>query len=248
MTTPRLHPSGISIDVPVIAEYEQILTPEALAFLAELHQRFDLRRRELLASRAERQKRIDAGQLPDFLPETVDIRKGDWKVAPIPADLMDRRVEITGPVDRKMVINALNSGANVFMADFEDSNSPTWDNNLAGQINLRDAVRGDIAYASPEGKKYALNPKPAVLLVRPRGWHLEERHMQHRRPADFRLAVRFRPVLLSQRQGADGEGHRAVLLSAQDAEPSGSAPVERRLRVRAGTRRRSATAPSAPRC
>ena len=177
MTTPRLHPSGISIDVPVIAEYEQILTPEALAFLAELHQRFDTRRRELLASRVERQKRIDAGQLPDFLPETVDIRKGDWKVAPIPADLMDRRVEITGPVDRKMVINALNSGANVFMADFEDSNSPTWENNLSGQINLRDAVRGEITYTSPEGKKYALNPKHAVLLVRPRGWHLEERHM-----------------------------------------------------------------------
>jgi len=177
MTTPRLHPSGISIDVPVVAEYEQILTPEALAFLAELHQRFDPRRRELLASRVERQKRIDAGQLPDFLPETVDIRKGDWKVAPIPADLMDRRVEITGPVERKMVINALNSGANVFMADFEDSNSPTWDNNLSGQINMRDAARGDITYASPEGKKYALNPKHAVLLVRPRGWHLEERHM-----------------------------------------------------------------------
>src|SRR5665213_2406031 len=177
MTTPRLHPSGISIDVPVVAEYEQILTPEALAFLAELHQRFDPRRRELLASRVERQKRIDAGQLPDFLPETVDIRKGDWNVAPIPADLMDRRVEITGPVERKMVINALNSGANVFMADFEDSNSPTWDNNLSGQINMRDAARGDITYASPEGKKYALNPKHAVLLVRPRGWHLEERHM-----------------------------------------------------------------------
>jgi malate synthase len=177
MTTPRLHPSGITIDVPVVSEYEQILTPEALAFLHELHQRFDARRRELLAKRAERQKAIDAGQLPDFLPETENIRKADWKVAPIPADLMDRRVEITGPVERKMVINALNSGANVFMADFEDSNSPTWDNNLSGQINLRDAVRGDITYASPEGKKYSVNPEHAVLLVRPRGWHLEERHM-----------------------------------------------------------------------
>ena len=125
----------------------------------------------------ERQKAIDAGELPNFLPETESIRKADWKVAPIPADLMDRRVEITGPVDRKMVINALNSGANVFMADFEDSNSPTWDNNISGQMNLRDANRGDIAYTSPEGKKYAVNPKHAVLLVRPRGWHLEEAHM-----------------------------------------------------------------------
>ena len=177
MTTPRLHSSGVSIDVPIASEYEQILTSEALAFLHELHQRFDARRRELLAKRVERQKAIDAGQLPNFLPETESIRKADWKVAPIPADLMDRRVEITGPVDRKMVINALNSGANVFMADFEDSNSPTWDNNLSGQINLRDAVRGDITYASPEGKQYALNPKRAVLLVRPRGWHLEERHV-----------------------------------------------------------------------
>jgi malate synthase len=184
MSTTRLHPAGISIDLPVAAEYEQILTPEALAFLVELDQRFDARRRELLAQRAVRQKAIDAGQFPDFLPETEHIRKADWKAAPIPADLMDRRVEITGPVDRKMVINALNSGANVFMADFEDSNSPTWDNNLSGQINLRDAVRGDIAYESPEGKKYALNPKIAVLLVRPRGWHLEERH----------LAVDGRPV------------------------------------------------------
>ena len=177
MTTPQSLPAGVLIDVPVAAEYEQILTPAALAFLAELHQRFDPRRKRLLADRAVRQQAIDAGQIPEFLPETENIRKGDWKVAPIPQDLQDRRVEITGPVDRKMVINALNSGASVFMADFEDSNSPTWDNNLSGQINLRDAIRGDISYASPEGKKYALNPKTAVLLVRPRGWHLEERHV-----------------------------------------------------------------------
>ena len=177
MTTPRLHPSGISIDVPVVAEYEQILTPEALAFLAELHQRFDPRRRELLASRAERQKRIDAGQLPDFLPETVDIRKGDWKVAPIPADLMDRRVEITGPVERKMVINALNSGARVFMADFEDSNSPTWENMVDGQRNLSDAIERTISLDTGE-KTYRLNESVATLLVRPRGWHLTERHFE----------------------------------------------------------------------
>ncbi len=177
MTTPESRAAGVLIDVPVSAEYAQILTPAAIAFLAELHQRFDGRRRKLLADRVTRQQAIDAGQLPTFLPETENIRKADWKVAPIPKDLEDRRVEITGPVDRKMVINALNSGASVFMADFEDSNSPTWDNNISGQINLRDAIRGDISYTSPEGKSYALAPKTAVLLVRPRGWHLEERHV-----------------------------------------------------------------------
>ncbi len=177
MTTPRSLAAGVLMDVPVAAEYQQILTPAAVTFLSELHHRFDARRRRLLADRAVRQQAIDAGQFPDFLPETEAIRKGDWKVAPIPNDLLDRRVEITGPVDRKMVINALNSGASVFMADFEDSNSPTWDNNISGQINLRDAIRGDISYASPEGKQYSLNPKTAVLLVRPRGWHLEERHV-----------------------------------------------------------------------
>lgn len=176
MTAPSNNPAAIVFDVPIAPEYNQILTPEALAFLLELHERFDNRRRELLAARVERQKAIDAGQLPNFLPETEAVRKGDWKVAPIPQDLMDRRTEITGPVDRKMVINALNSGAKMFMADFEDSNSPTWDNNLSGQINLRDAVRGTISFTSPEGKQYALNPEHAVLIVRPRGWHLEERH------------------------------------------------------------------------
>ncbi len=158
--------------------YEEILTPQALAFIAELQQRFNSRRKVLMERRGVRQQAIDAGKLPDFLPETEAIRKDDsWRAAPIPADLLDRRVEITGPVERKMVINALNSGANVFMADFEDSNSPTWDNNVSGQINMRDAVRGDIRFSSPEGKQYSLNPKTAVLLVRPRGWHLEERHL-----------------------------------------------------------------------
>jgi malate synthase len=176
MTVPRSQPAT-SIEAPGHPDAEAVLTPEALRFLTELHHRFDARRRELLDKRAERQKAIDAGQLPDFLPETESIRKANWKAAPIPKDLMDRRVEITGPVDRKMIINALNSGANVFMADFEDSNSPTWDNVISGQANLRDAVRGDIRYKSPEGKEYALGPNPAVLLVRPRGWHLIERHL-----------------------------------------------------------------------
>jgi malate synthase len=151
-----------------------VLTPEAVDFLMELHRRFEPVRRTLLGKRVERQQQVDAGILPDFLPETRSIREREWKVAPIPADLTDRRVEITGPVERKMVINALNSGANVFMADFEDSNSPTWLNNLSGQVNLRDAVIGEIQYRSTEGKEYQLGPTPAVLLVRPRGWHLPE--------------------------------------------------------------------------
>jgi malate synthase len=154
----------------------QILTPEATRFLTRLAREFDARRQELLARRRARQQQIDAGQFPDFLPDTAHIRQAEWTVAPIPHDLMDRRVEITGPVDRKMIINALNSGANVFMADFEDSNSPTWQNNLEGQFNLRDAVEGTISYVSPEGKRYELNSKRATLLVRPRGWHLIERH------------------------------------------------------------------------
>src|SRR6201981_3610131 len=162
--------------LPSIEVESQILNSEARSFLADLARNFEKRRRDLLARRHIRQQEIDAGELPDFFPETAQIRQGDWKVAPIPKDLLDRRVEITGPVDRKMIVNALNSGANVFMADFEDSNSPTWQNNLEGQANLRDAVRGTISYVSPEGKRYNLNPRVATLLVRPRGWHLNERH------------------------------------------------------------------------
>jgi malate synthase len=155
----------------------EILSPAALGFLANLCAEFEPRRQHLLAQRQARQKRIDAGEFPDFLPETAPIRASEWRVAPIPADLQDRRVEITGPVDRKMVINALNSGANVFMADFEDANSPTWQNNIEGQLNVRDAVRRTIDYTSPEGKAYKLNDKIATLLVRPRGWHLHEKHV-----------------------------------------------------------------------
>ena len=154
----------------------QILTPEASAFLTRLARTFENRRQELLSRRKFRQQEIDRGIMPHFLPETAGIRKSEWKVASIPIDLLDRRVEITGPVDRKMIINALNSGASVFMADFEDSNSPTWQNNVEGQLNLRDAINGSIEYTSPEGKRYTLGEKPAVLMVRPRGWHLNERH------------------------------------------------------------------------
>jgi malate synthase len=166
----------IQVTAPVSDAQKTVLTDEAVAFLKKLSSTFEARRQELLAARHARQARLDAGELPDFLPETEHIRKANWTVASIPADLMDRRVEITGPVDRKMIINALNSGANVFMADFEDSNSPTWSNNLDGHINLRDAVNRTITYTSPEGKSYKLNDKIATLLVRPRGWHLDEKH------------------------------------------------------------------------
>jgi malate synthase len=176
MASPYLQLDGVEIDAPIPRGCDEILTPEAIAFVTELHRKFEPRRKQLLERRVTRQNAIDAGQIPDFLPETESIRKSEYKVAPIPKDLLDRRVEITGPVDRKMVINALNSDANVFMADFEDSNSPTWENNLNGQVNVRDADRGDITYTSPEGKAYTLNPNPAVLIIRPRGWHMVERH------------------------------------------------------------------------
>ncbi|POY34684.1 malate synthase A [Solitalea longa] len=155
-----------------------LLTPEAIDFLVFLHQNFEHERRELLIRRMERQREINTGKLPDFLPETASVRNGNWKVAPIPADLQNRRVEITGPVDKKMIINALNSGANVFMADFEDATSPTWDNVLMGQQNLKDAIRREIDFESEDGKQYKLDEKTAVLLVRPRGWHLTEAHFK----------------------------------------------------------------------
>ncbi|MBE3563091.1 MAG: malate synthase A [Hydrogenibacillus schlegelii] len=171
-------PDGVEIRGPVTAAFAEILTPEALAFVAELERRFGGRRLELMKRREERQAEIDAGKLPDFLPETREIRESAWTVGPIPADLQDRRVEITGPAsDRKMVVNALNSGAKVFMADFEDANAPTWENVIQGQINLRDAIRREIDFVSPEGKAYRLNEKVAVLIARPRGWHLPEKHL-----------------------------------------------------------------------
>ncbi len=160
-----------------MASADQVLTPEATAFLTELQRRFGPRREELLAARQERAERLRAGELPDFLPETKSVREGDWRIAPEPPELQDRRVEITGPVDRKMVINALNSGAKMFMADFEDSNSPTWANCIEGQVNLTDALDRTITLDTGE-KQYSLNDEIATLLVRPRGWHLEERHFE----------------------------------------------------------------------
>ena len=173
----RLDSATVQLHVQPSPAQQAILGPGALAFLADLHHRFDARRRELLAARRARQARWDAGELPDFRADTAAIRESDWTVGPIPPALRDRRVEITGPVERKMIINALNSGAKVFMADFEDSSAPSFDNQMDGQINLRDAVAGTLDYASPEGRHYRVNANPAVLVVRPRGWHLPERHI-----------------------------------------------------------------------
>ena len=171
------HPSaGVRISGAITQEFSEILSPEALDFVARLHRQFDSRRQEVLARRRERQKEFDAGKLPDFLPQTRHIRESEWTIAPQPKDMLDRRVEITGPTDRKMVINALNCGASTFMADFEDANCPTWFNMIDGQINLRDAVRRTISLEQG-GKSYRLNEKVAVLLPRPRGWHLDEKHV-----------------------------------------------------------------------
>lgn len=169
--------AGIKVTGPIRPGYETILTQEALNFVEQLERKFGQQRVELLNKRKERQKAFDRGEKPAFLKETEDIRKGDWTIAPIPEDLKDRRVEITGPTDRKMLINALNSGAKCFMADFEDALSPTWDNIIQGQINLRDAVNKTISFVNEKGKHYQLNEETAVLIVRPRGWHLEEKNV-----------------------------------------------------------------------
>jgi malate synthase len=171
-------PPGVEITGQITPEYAQILTPEAVSLVAKLARGFETRRQELLAKRAARQAEFDRGVMPDFLKDTEQVRQSDWTIAPLPKDLHDRRVEITGPVDRKMVINALNSGASMYMADFEDSSTPTWANLIEGHINLRDAIRGTISFANPDGKQYKLNDKIATLLVRPRGWHLPEKHMK----------------------------------------------------------------------
>ncbi|MFT4414848.1 malate synthase A [Fredinandcohnia humi] len=169
--------SGIQVKGKMNKQFEEILTPDALAFIEKLERRFGERRKQLLTLREQRQQQIDNGYQPNFLAETEEIRAGNWTVAPIPKDLQDRRVEITGPVDRKMIINALNSGAKVFMADFEDANSPTWENVVEGQINVRDAVRRTISFENPNGKTYKLHDKTATLVIRPRGWHLEEKNI-----------------------------------------------------------------------
>jgi malate synthase len=170
-------PAGVQLRGELAPAFPEIVSPDALAFVAKLQRAFGNRREECLKRRQDRQAAFDCGEALDFLPETKSIRESNWTCAPIPADLRDRRAEITGPTDRKMVINALNSGAKMFMADFEDANSPTWRNMIEGQINLRDAIRRAISFSSPEGKEYKLGEQVATLLVRPRGWHLIEKHM-----------------------------------------------------------------------
>jgi malate synthase len=170
-------PAGVEIKAQLHPRFDEILTHDALDFVAKLHRAFDGRRQELLKARFARQARIDAGEMPDFLAETKAVRDGDWKIAPLPKALECRRVEITGPVERKMIINAFNSGADSYMTDFEDSNSPNWFNQIQGQVNLFDAIRGTIGFTNEAGKVYKLNEKIATLQIRPRGWHLDEKHV-----------------------------------------------------------------------
>jgi len=170
-------PAGMEINAPLKPAYETILTPDALALVAKLHRAFEGIRQELLQARIDRQAAIDAGEMPDFLPETRNIREGDWTVSPLPKALERRRSEITGPVEAKMVINAFNSGADSYMADFEDSNSPKWDNQIQGQVNLYQAIRRELSFVNEAGKEYRLNDKVATLQIRPRGWHLDEKHV-----------------------------------------------------------------------
>src|SRR4051812_6053066 len=168
----------VEVRGPAVARQDEVLTPEALQFVARLHRELNPTREALLKQRMERQARLDAGELPDFLPETQSVRDGDWRVAPITTpDLQKRWVELTGPTERKMLINALNSGADVYMADFEDANTPTWHNMVEGQVNLIDAIERTISFDNPDGRVYKLNERSATLLVRPRGWHLPERHV-----------------------------------------------------------------------
>ena len=238
--------AGIRILGPVEPELEAILSPEALAFVADLHRRFEPRRQELLRAREARQAAINAGAALDFLPETREVREATWQVAPAPEDLQDRRVEITGPGDRKMMINALNSGASVFMADLEDASSPTWDNVVEGQMNLRDAVRGTIDFDNPEGKRVPAQQETATLLVRPRGWHLDERHVTGRWRAGLGQLVRFRALLLSQCAGAHRAWHGSLFLSAEDGKSSAKRDSGTMSSTRPRTRSASHAAPSAP--
>ncbi|MCA1727849.1 MAG: malate synthase A [Actinobacteria bacterium] len=178
MAQTRQYAEGVEFTSPIPDEFAEIMTPEAVEFVAKLGREFHGRVEEVLQKRAERQERIDAGEMPDFLDETLEVREGEWKIAPIPEDLKDRRVELTGPPDRKMTINALNSGASTWMADFEDANCPTWRNMLESQQNLHEAIKRTITYDDPNtGKGYELDEDVAVIIARPRGWHLFEKHM-----------------------------------------------------------------------
>lgn len=207
MQTPA-SPAKESIRLLAPVYPKSIWTPAALEFITELVRRFEPGRALLLEKRKERQAAFDAGALPDFLPETHHVRQSDWTIDPIPADLLDRRVEITGPVERKMIINALNSGASAFMADFEDATTPSWENLMQGQVNLRDAVRGDISFTNAAGKKYSLQPQHAVLIVRPRGWHLPEIHLEYQAKPVAGGLVDFGLFLLHNHAALQAQGTR----------------------------------------
>ena len=216
------------------AGFDEVITPDALEFVAELQSEFGSRREELLEARGRRRARLAAGELLDFLPDTQEIRDGDWTVAPVPEDLQQRWVEITGPTDRKMTINALNSGADGFMADFEDANAPTWHNMIDGHRNLRDAIDGTITYHDSEGKDYELAENPATLLVRPRGWHLTERHLLVDSEPVSGSLFDFGLYVFHCARRLLAERHRAVLLSPEDGVAPRGAAVERRVRLRPG--------------
>ena len=204
-----------------VAGADEILTDDALDFLGELHAASTSGAGHCSPRRIERQARFDAGVLPDFPAKTAAIRETDWTVGPIPADLQDRRVEITGPTNAKMIINALNSGAKVFMADFEDATSPLWDELIQGQINLRNRWLGRLSFTDPDsGKHYAIGDNPAVLMVRPRGWHLDERHLTVDGAADRRGLARFRPLPVPQRPRRDRRRLGTLFLSAQARKPA----------------------------
>ena len=218
----------------------RVLTPDALEFLRRLHDEFNPTRERLLAARAERHVRVQRGERLDFLSDTESVRKGDWRVASAPPDLDDRRVEITGPVDRKMMINALNSGAKVFMADLEDALSPTWENVIEGQANLMDAVRRTLSLDSAEGKHYELNERTATLVVRPRGWHLVESHASVDGTPMSASLFDFGLYFFHNARELDRARNGTVLLPPEDGESPRGSTLERCLSVRAGRPRHSA--------
>ncbi len=242
---------GVEISGPRGDRYDEILTPGALDLIAALQRELNGRRADLLAARAARQEELNQGGTFDFLAPTKPIRDDlSWRVAPPAPGLVDRRVEITGPTDKKMTINALNSGAKVWLADFEDANTPLWDNMITGQLNLIDALDRTIDFSSEEGKAYGLRPDDelATIVVRPRGWHLDEKHLHRGRPAGLGQPVRLRPVLLPLRPPPAGQGSRAVLLPAQDGEPPGGAGSGTTRSTWPRTRSASRAGRSGPRC